>query len=121
MNYYTRLKHGILPAAAVLLALSIAASGEPVPAGQAGPSTMMKKAVKYAVELRLPQEGLFAERETDLEFHVSDTSLDDPVQGAPPIVRAKVTARVTMPSMASMPAQSPSTHAEGVPGDYGVV
>ena len=65
--------------------------------------------------------GLFAEEETDVEFHVADASQDDPVQGAPPIVKAKVAARVTMPTMAAMPAQSPKTHTEGVPGDYGVV
>jgi hypothetical protein len=80
-----------------------------------------RKVGKYAVDLRVPQEGLYAGEETDVEFHVSDISQDDPVQGAPPIVNAKVTARVTMPAMASMPAQLPQTHAEGVPGDYGVV
>ena len=85
------------------------------------PSSSTKKAGKYAVDLRLPPEGLFADRETDVEFHVSDSSQDDPVQGAPPIVKAGVAARVTMPSMATMPAQLPRIHAEGVPGDYGVV
>src|SRR5579863_8814141 len=88
---------------------------------QAKPSVLTQKAGKYAVDLRVPQDGLYAEDETDVEFHVSDLSQDDPVQGAPPIVNAKVTARVTMPAMASMPAQSPRIHAEGVPGDYGVV
>jgi hypothetical protein len=91
-----------------------------VPA-QATSSVQTQKAGKYTVDLRLPQEGLFAEQETDVEFHVADNSQDDPVQGAPPVVKAKVTARVTMPAMAGMPAQSPKTHSEGVPGDYGIV
>src|SRR5579871_1364541 len=84
-------------------------------------TVLTQKAGRYAVDLRMPQDGLYAEDEIDVEFHVSDISQDDPVQGAPPIVNAKVTARVTMPAMASMPAQSPKIHAEGVPGDYGVV
>lgn len=84
-------------------------------------TAVTQKAGKYAVDLRLPGQGLAAQDETDIEFHVSDLSQDDPVQGAPPIVKAKIAARVTMPSMASMPAQLPRTHSEGVPGDYGVV
>jgi hypothetical protein len=88
---------------------------------QALPSVVTQKAGKYGVDLRLPEQGLSAQDETDIEFHVSDLSQDDPVQGAPPIVKAKIAARVTMPSMASMPAQAPKTHSEGVPGDYGVV
>ena len=88
---------------------------------QASSSVQTQNAGKYAVALRLPPEGLYAEKETDVEFHVADASQDDPVQGAPPIVNAKIMARVTMPSMAVMPAQAPKTHSEGVPGDYGVV
>jgi hypothetical protein len=88
---------------------------------QTKPSVLTQKAEKYAVDLRVPQDGLYAEDETDVEFHISDSSQDDPVQGAPPIVNAMVTARVTMPAMASMPAQAPKIHTEGVPGDYGVV
>lgn len=81
----------------------------------------IKKSGKYAVELRLPPEGLFAGEEIDIEFRVTDTSQEDPVQGAPPVVKAKVAGNVTMPAMPSMPAQKLKTHAEGVPGDYGVV
>jgi hypothetical protein len=80
----------------------------------------VQKAGRYAVELRVPAEGLFAAEEIDVEFRVTDTSQDDPVQGAPPVVNAKVSADVTMPAMPGMPAQKPKTHAEGVPGDYGV-
>lgn len=105
--------------AAVLFALLALASGRS--SAQGAPSTRTLKSGKYALDLRLPQEGLFAEEEADVEFHVSDISQDDPVQGAPPIVNARIAARVTMPTMASMPAQLPKSHSEGVPGDYGVV
>lgn len=88
---------------------------------QAASSNPTVKIGKYLVELRVPADGLFAEDEADVEFHVSDISQDDPVQGAPPVVKAKVAARVTMPAMPAMPAQEPKTHSEGVPGDYGVV
>lgn len=107
---------------ALLLSLSLGLFSAPERgAAQTLPSTVTKKIGKYAVDLRLPEQGLSAQEETDIEFHVSDKSQDDPIQGAPPIVKAKIAARVTMPSMASMPAQSPKTHSEGVPGDYGVV
>lgn len=112
----------LLPVAALTFLLSASALSLPFQARSQSkpPSFQTKRAGKYAVELRVPQEGLFADQETDVEFHVSDLSQDDPVQGPPPIVKAKVTARVTMPSMATMPAQLPKIHTEGVPGDYGV-
>jgi hypothetical protein len=103
------------------LLLAPALTRPPKAGSQPKPTSLIQKAGKYTVELRIPVEGLFAEQETDVEFHVSDSSQDDPVQGPPPIVKAAVAARVTMPAMASMPAQSPKTHSEGVPGDYGVV
>jgi YtkA-like len=117
-----RFRRGLLPAVALILTPAALVVSLPMRgASQTKSSPLTQKAGKYAVELRLPQEGLFADEENDVEFHVSDTSQDDPVQGAPPIVKAKVSARITMPSMSTMPAQSPKTHAEGVPGDYGVV
>ncbi len=76
---------------------------------------------KYSVQLRVPAAGLNAGQEIDVELHIADASQDDPVQGAPPVVNAKLAATVTMPLMASMPAQSPKTHQEGVAGDYGVI
>jgi hypothetical protein len=116
------LLRGIVPFGAISFALAGLILSAPVPSNaQQGPAAHTQKAGKYSVELRLPAEGLFAEQETDVEFHVSDSSMDDPVQGPPPIVKAVIAARVTMPQMASMPAQSPKTHSEGVPGDYGVV
>jgi hypothetical protein len=108
-------KISVFSALAALLMLGVAAGAQtpaPYPTQKVG---------NYAVELRVPEEGLFAEEETDVEFRVTDTSKDDPVQGAPPVVKAKVAARVTMPAMPAMPTQEPKTHSEGVPGDYGVV
>jgi hypothetical protein len=81
----------------------------------------IKRVGKYAVELRMPVDGLFAEEEVDVEFRVMDMSDEDPVQGGAPVVKATVTAQTTMPSMPSMPKQKPSTHTEAVPGDYGVI
>jgi hypothetical protein len=113
---------GVMSVAALVCCLSAAVTLCPTPgSAQTVPAVVTRKAGKYGVDLRLPEQGLFAQNETDIEFHVADLSQDDPVQGPPPIVKAKVTARITMPTMASMPAQSPKTHAEGVAGDYGVV
>lgn len=90
---------------------------------QAQPGAVVRnqKARHYTVDLRMPPAGLYAREETDIEFHVGDASQDDPIQGPAPVVKAKVNACVTMPTMASMPAQNPKIHSEGVPGDYGVV
>lgn len=102
----------------VLLIASLAMSGT---AFAQKKGDFVKKSGKYAVELRIPEEGLFAEEEIDIEFHVTDTSEVDPVQGAAPVVKATVSALVSMPAMPAMPKQKPVTHTEGVPGDYGVV
>lgn len=113
---------GFIESTSLAIVLAAASGGAPLHAMEPSKSSRLTaKAGRYMVELRLPQDGLFAEDETDVEFHVSDSSQDDPVQGPPPIVKARIAARVTMPTMSSMPAQSPKTHAEGVPGDYGVV
>lgn len=107
--------------AAILAAVSFTAAAFGAINPWQRPNNPVQKAGKYAVELRIPAGGLFAGEETDVEFRVTDFSQDDPVQGAPPIVNAKISATVTMPAMPSMPAQEPRIHAEGVPGDYGVV
>ena len=108
MSVHFRLLRGLLLTSGLLFALSAGAVLAP---SQAGAQTQQpaheQRAGKYAVDLRVPREGLFADQETDVEFHVSDASQDDPVQGPPPIVRAAIAARVTMPAMASMPAQLP--------------
>jgi hypothetical protein len=80
-----------------------------------------QKSGKYVVELRLPAEGLFAEEEVDIEFRVMDSTKNDPIQGMAGVNGLKPEATVTMPSMPGMPEAKPSTHAEGVPGDYGLV
>ncbi len=81
----------------------------------------LQKSGKYVVELRIPAEGVFAEEEIDIELRLTDSSQEDPVQGAPPIVKANIAALLSMPLMPSMPKQKPKTHSEGVPGDYGVI
>ena len=86
-----------------------------------GPANPVQKAGHYAVELRLPPGGVVAGTEVDLEFRVTDTDRDDPIQGAAPVVRATVAATATMPIMPGMPPARPKIHAEGVPGDYGLV
>lgn len=77
---------------------------------------------KYEATLRLPEGGLFAQEETDVEFRVVDTTQKDPVEtGFKGVGAIDASATVTMPSMAGMPAAKPTVHREGVPGDYGVV
>ncbi len=77
---------------------------------------------KYEAELRVPEEGLFAQEETDVEFRVVDTTQKDPVEeGFKGVGAIESTAVMTMPSMPGMPEAKPEVHREGVPGDYGVV
>lgn len=80
----------------------------------------VKKVGKYAVELRIPADGVYAGEALDIEFRLTNTADEDPVLGAAGVVRAKSAAKVTMPSMPGMPAQTPKIHTEGVPGDYGI-
>ena len=80
------------------------------------------KVGKYQVELRVPEEGLFAQEEVDVEFRVTDTTQKDPVEvGYKGVANVEATGIVTMPSMAGMPAAKPDIHREGVPGEYGIV
>lgn len=77
---------------------------------------------KFEAVLRVPEEGLFAQEEVDVEFRVTDTTSKDPVEeGFKGIGAIEATAVMTMPSMAGMPEAKPEVHREGVPGDYGVV
>jgi hypothetical protein len=78
------------------------------------------RAGKYAVTLRLPEGGLFAGEETQIEFRVVDASADDPVLGPPGVIRATIGATIAMPSMAGMPKYEEQAHVESVPGDYGI-
>lgn len=77
---------------------------------------------KYEAVLRVPEEGLYAQEEIDVEFRVVDTTAKDPVEdGFKGVGAIEATAVMTMPSMAGMPEAKPEVHREGVPGDYGVV
>lgn len=77
---------------------------------------------KYEAVLRVPEEGLFAQEEVDVEFRVTDTTAKDPVEeGFKGVGGIEANAVVTMPSMEGMPEAKPEVHREGVPGDYGIV
>ncbi|MBI4748287.1 MAG: hypothetical protein HY774_07340 [Acidobacteria bacterium] len=82
-----------------------------------GPS---KKFGNYTISLRLPEGGLVAEEEQQIEFRVVDHTKEDPVLGPAAIVRANIESIVSMPSMPSMPKVEEVAHPEGVPGDYGL-
>jgi hypothetical protein len=79
-----------------------------------------ERAGKYEVSLRLPEDGLYAGEETEIEFRVVDTSQVDPVLGPTPIVRALIKVVIDMPSMPGMPKYEEVAHPEGIPGEYGV-
>lgn len=76
---------------------------------------------KYQAELRVPEGGLYAGEEIDVEFRVTDTTQRDAVEaGFRGVGAIEATAIVTMPSMPGMPEARPKVHREGVPGDYGI-
>ena len=106
-------------AIAAFAALFIAVA--PAAFAQEKTANPIQKAGDYAVELRLPKDGLYAGEEIDLEFRVTNTAKSDPVLGAPGVIRAAVNGVITMPAMASMASAKPKIHREGVPGDYGLV
>jgi hypothetical protein len=74
----------------------------------------------YEVTLRLPAGGLFAQEEMQIEYRVVDTSRVDPLFGPAAVIRAQTASRITMPSMAGMPALTETAHPEGIPGEYGI-
>ncbi|MBX3114169.1 MAG: FixH family protein [Fimbriimonadaceae bacterium] len=76
---------------------------------------------KYEVELLVPEEGIFAGEEMDLEFRVTDSTQKDPVEGNLGIANVEAKGVVTMPAMPGMPSQIPDIHREGIPGYYGIV
>lgn len=85
--------------------------------------TTVTKAVfgNYDATLRLPDGGLYAGEETDVEFRVVDRTKKDPVEtGFKGVGGISATAVMTMPSMQGMPEARPKVHREGVPGDYGI-
>lgn len=79
-----------------------------------------QKSGKYEVTLRLPDGGLTASEEMQIEFRVVDTSRIDPVMGASPVIRADIRSEIDMPTMPGMPKISEIAHPEGVPGEYGI-
>jgi hypothetical protein len=84
------------------------------------PAEWVRRSGPYEITLRLPPDGLFAQEEMQVEFRVADTSRPDPVSGAAPVIRAKITGRTDMPSMPGMLAWEEIAHPEGVAGDYGL-
>lgn len=84
------------------------------------PVTLVKNG-KYEIELLVPEEGVYAGEEIDIEFKVTDTTQKDPVGGNLGIANVQATGIVTMPSMPGMPEQKPEIHREGIPGYYGIV
>jgi hypothetical protein len=74
----------------------------------------------YEVTLRLPAGGLFAQEEMQIEYRVVDTTRVDPLLGPAAVIRAQTASRITMPSMAGMPALTETAHPEGIPGEYGI-
>lgn len=106
------------PCASSLLAqlLCLLSSAALVPAAEIPRQT----AGHYRVTLRLPQEGLFAQEESQIEFHIEDLSQPDPLTGYTAVVRATPQAVIDMPAMPRMPQFTETAHAEPVPGDYGI-
>ncbi|MCW5945868.1 MAG: FixH family protein [Fimbriimonadales bacterium] len=75
---------------------------------------------KYKIQLLVPEEGVFAGEEIDIEFSIVDTTKEDPDLGYLGVANLRATAVVTMPSMPGMPEARPNIHREGIPGYYGV-
>ena len=74
----------------------------------------------WEVVLRVPADGLIAGEEMDVEFRVENMTNADPVTGGEPLIRARISGVVDMPSMKSMPRYEEIAHPEGIPGDYGL-
>ena len=92
-----------------------------IPAAIAPTATpTIAKVGPYQIELRIPEEGLFAGQAVDVEFRLSDLTQKDPIEGFRGVPNAAPTAAVTMPEMSGMPVVKPRVHSEGVPGDYGL-
>jgi len=99
--------------------LAVALAGASIASTQTPPKNIVN-AGKYQIELRVPDEGIFAGEQIDVEFRLSDTTEDDPIEGKRGVPNANPTASVTMPAMPGMPVMRPRIHSEGVPGDYGI-
>lgn len=107
------------PAAALLLVPLMPACAQQTAA--AGTKNPVQKLGNYVVELRLPADGLFAAKEAEIEFRVTDASQEAPASGAAGVARAKIAGTMIMPSDEALPVAKPKINAKGVPGDYGLV
>ena len=97
----------------MLAAVGVARSawaGEP-PRPRAGP---------YAITLRLPQAGLYAGEEMEIEFLVEDFDHPTAGGGPTPLPWGRIQAQIDMPSMPAMARFEELAHREGVPGVFGV-
>lgn len=112
-----------LSLAAAICATSFSSAVMPLPAFLGAPAQTQVTEVKhqkYRIELLVPEEGVFAGEEIDIEFRITDTTQKDELQEDLGIANVESSAVVTMPSMAGMPAQIPEIHREGIPGYYGM-
>jgi len=78
-----------------------------------------RRAGPYEVTLLAPPDGLYAEEEMELEFRVTDTRAETE-SGPSPVLFARFSCQVDMPSMPSMGRFDEIAHREAVAGDYGV-
>jgi len=121
------------PAVALVIAASFVVAGctqvkdakvgqSPAPAqsqSSGGKSTLVKNG-NYELELLVPESGLFAGQELDVEIHITDSTKKDPVEGNLGIANIEVDGVVVMPSMPGMAEQKLEIHREGIPGFYGI-
>jgi hypothetical protein len=102
----------------ILASLFVRPFGPPI---KSEPTLTKVRFDRYEATLRVPDEGIFAGEEIDVEYRVVDTTQKDPVEdGFKGVGGIEATAKITMPSMQGMPAALPKVHREGVPGDYGI-
>ncbi len=98
----------LLLAAASLLLVGVAASGVAL-----GADDLRQQSGPYAVTLQLPQAGLFAGEEMEIEFKVVKAD-------GTPLPWGRIRGVVDMPSMPSMPGFDEIAHREEIPGVFGV-
>ena len=121
MHSCNSLLRRLMPVAGLTIALSALTAFAPNKTmAQTTPGPSMKKAGKYAVELRLPPRACLPNKRPTSSFisrtRARTTRCRDRLRSSR---QGSCTGHDA--AMAAMPAQSPKTHAEGVPGDYGVV
>ena len=118
--------HSVITASVVAALLLVAGASARVraasPRTQAAPATApsseVRKAGNFAVELRPPAGGVYAEEETEVEFRVADATLGDIHSSVAGVPRARVRAKITLTSDPSVSVSEPSVRSASVPGDY---